>query len=185
MRLADRLLPAPASQAAAAVLASLAAQRLLHPETHSPAALLVLACGSCALCVALLAAFMGCGLVALCHASAAAGTLFGAPAHDCAIAEGGAHQLALQLVVVAETVGVWLVLAVAVLERHGGAGGATKLLLHMQRLGGAALAGLLLRLLLASLLVGAAVLLLAFAVVLLFSLLAWLAAAFFAADHAD
>ena len=174
LRLADSVLPTPALQAAASVLASLAAQQLLQPRARSPGALLAVAGGSFGCSLALLACVMHSGLVTLCHASAAAGSLLGAQPHDCAISEGSAHQLALHLVVVAETFGVWLVLAFTVLERQGSRSDATHLLLHMQQLSGPALAFLLLRLLLAALLVAAAVLLLAFTVVLLFSLLAWL-----------
>ena len=174
VRLADSMLPTPVLQAAASVLASLAAQQLLQPGARSPAALLAVAGSSFGCSLALLACVMHSGLVTLCHASAAAGSLLGAQPHDCAISEGSAHQLALHLVVVAETFGVWLVLAFTVLERQGSRSDATHLLLHMQQLSGPALAFLLLRLLLAALLVAAAVLLLAFAVVLLFSLLAWL-----------
>ena len=181
LRFADSLLPPQASEAAAAALASLAAQQLLHPTGRSPAVLLTLVGGSFGVGLALLAAFMHRGLVTLCRASVATGSLFGLPAHDCAVSEGSPHQLALQLVVVAETAGIWAVLALAALERRGRGGSFTKVLLHMQRLEGPALAFLLLRLLLAVLLAGTAVLLLAmamaFTVVILFSLLAWLPAA--------
>ncbi len=58
LRFADSLLPAPASEAAAAALASLAAQQLLQPGGRSPAVLLTLVGGSFAVGLALLAAFM-------------------------------------------------------------------------------------------------------------------------------